>query len=311
MTGVITAYQEHNPCFLRGAASFEKYVPPRKIVIHLLGTQTRFARALLDRRDKGLNAPKARGLPHYLIGEGNCGKMTAFQLLPLEWESDCCGEGELGSYDTGDMRAIQIAICRDRSNGYKFFRAAITMAVDLCVDLCERYHLNNTDIISHREAYAMWMADQSTQPDDYLAKYGYNMDMFRKWVRYRTESDEEFLPAQREEIYPHFVVCLEKNEYGKFEGEQAKYITLERAMKYCPRGFRIFNVDTGKLVYSRVIDPGVKVRVLKNIVYKQVRTFEVKHAEYEVLSVEGERVVIGYNGEQIAAVAKKNLELIE
>lgn len=307
---IITAYQDYNPCFLRGAAASDSVKPPRKIVLHLTPIQSRFARSLIDRKHKGLNAPKVQGLPHILIGCGNCGAIRAFNTLPYEWDSDCCGEGELGTFDTGDLRSIQIAICRDRTGSYRYFKAAITLAVDICVELIERYHLNNTDIISHKEAYSMWKADRASQPDDWLRKWGFTMDDFRKWVRYRVESDEDFLPEEMEEVTTHYIVCMDKLKDGKYEGVQAEYISLERAIHYCPLGFRVFSLDTGKLVYSKCFDPGAKVRVLKNVVFGQIRTFKVEHEEYEVLSANNRRIIIGYDGQQIAAVDKANLELI-
>ncbi|MBR4972769.1 MAG: N-acetylmuramoyl-L-alanine amidase [Oscillospiraceae bacterium] len=307
---ILTAYQEWSPCFLRNAAAVVSSLPPVKIVIHTTKAQSTYARSFMDNKGKGMNKPNGEKLPHILIAEGNCGKIFAFQLLPFEWDSDCCGDGELGSYDSGAHRALQIAIAKDRNNSYDYFREAFTLCADICAELCEIYHLSNTDIISHREAYTHQLAERSLLPDIWLERWGYSIHDFRKWVRIRTESDEDILPKEGKRVILPYVVCKGLDEDGDPVEEMSRYADLSDAIRYCPYTFSVYDIYNKKCVYSFVMQVGSRVEVIRNVVCNSIRTFKVEYDVYEVMSIDGVRIVIGINGNKIAAVHRDDLKLL-
>ena len=312
MTGIITFFQEYSPCFLRNAAAPPvPYKPFSKIVLHLTHKKSKFLRTNLNRHD-GMNSPKAEGLPHILIGEEICGQIRAIHTLPFEWNSDMCGNGELGTFDAGDERALQIAICKDRSFDYKYFRKVISAAADVCADMCERFRLSPGDIVSHAEAHCRWKANESINPDYWIERFGYSMDDFRRWVRLRIESDEE-LPIEKKNVpRPQKPIYVTAKDFCDdiYIDKKKEYTVLGRAIKYCPKGYRVYDKASGTPVYSRKYEPGVKVKIINPIIYGTPRSFVPEHDIYEIESVAGKRAVICYGNKTVAAVSTDFLEIL-
>lgn len=67
------------------------------------------------------------------------------------------------------------------------------------------------------------------------------------------------------------------------------------------------NVAMGKVAEHKTIKKGDKVKVIKNIIYGTTKAFTVYYDKYDVLDVDGDRVVIGIGRATTAAVSAKNL----
>lgn len=67
------------------------------------------------------------------------------------------------------------------------------------------------------------------------------------------------------------------------------------------------NIAMGKVAEHKTIKKGDKVKVIKNIIYGTNKAFTVYYDKYDVLDVDGDRVVIGIGRATTAAVSAKNL----
>ena len=90
--------------------------------------------------------------------------------------------------------------------------------------------------------------------------------------------------------------CNESHEYKKFGEAYAKGI------------LKTLGIESKE--DAEEIKVGDKVRVLKNLQYNSDKTFKLWFKEYDVISVNGDRVVIGINGAVTAAVNICNIEKI-
>ena len=121
--------------------------------------------------------------PHAVIGLDNLGKFRAAKLLP--WNYCCwgCGNGSKGSYNYSPAY-IQIEVCEDGLTDEQYFRAAFTLAAQLCARLMKNYPtITLENIISHKEACARGYASNHGDPENWLSKFGKDMDWFRRLVQ--------------------------------------------------------------------------------------------------------------------------------
>ena len=120
--------------------------------------------------------------PHAVIGKDKNGEVKAAKLLP--WNVCCwgCGSGSKGSYNYAPAY-IQIEICEDALNDRAYFEEAFGLAAQLCQRLMKNYPtIKPNNIISHKEACARGYASNHGDCDHWLARFGKNMDWFRKLV---------------------------------------------------------------------------------------------------------------------------------
>ena len=127
--------------------------------------------------------PDSDVCPHAVIGLDKDGAVRAAKLLP--WNYCCwgCGNGSKGRYNYSPAY-IQIEICEDGLTDEQYFRAAFTLAAQLCARLMKNYPtIKPENIISHKEACARGYASNHGDPDHWLARFGKNMDWFRRLVQ--------------------------------------------------------------------------------------------------------------------------------
>ena len=127
--------------------------------------------------------PDSDVCPHAVIGLDKGGAVRAAKLLP--WDVCCwgCGSGAKGSYNYSPAY-IQIEVCEDGLTDEQYFRAAFTLAAQLCARLMKNYPtITLENIISHKEACARGYASNHGDPDHWLARFGKNMDWFRQLVQ--------------------------------------------------------------------------------------------------------------------------------
>ena len=120
--------------------------------------------------------------PHAVIGKDKNGEVKAAKLLP--WNVCCwgCGSGSKGSYNYSPAY-IQIEIAEDALNDRAYFEEAFGLAADLCQRLMKNYPtIKPGNIISHKEACARGYASNHGDPENWLARFGKNMDWFRSQV---------------------------------------------------------------------------------------------------------------------------------
>ena len=126
--------------------------------------------------------PDSNVCPHAVIGKDKNGEVKAAKLLP--WNVCCwgCGSGSKGSYNYAPAY-IQIEIAEDALNDRAYFEDAFGLAADLCKRLMKNYPtIKPENIISHKEACARGYASNHGDPENWLARFGKNMDWFRGQV---------------------------------------------------------------------------------------------------------------------------------
>ena len=189
MAITFTAYAVSNPCYI--AARKMPDGSPAGIIIHSTGANNPNLKRYVNAPEicgenpnkNYFDSPEATICPHGVIGKDINGEVRAAKLLP--WTICCwgCGRGTNGSYNY-DPAYIQIEICEDALADEEYFRAAFTVAAQLCARLMRNYPTITLDnIISHKEACARGYASNHGDPDHWLARFGKNMDWFRRLVR--------------------------------------------------------------------------------------------------------------------------------
>ena len=126
--------------------------------------------------------PDSNVCPHAVIGKDKNGEVKAAKLLP--WNVCCwgCGSGSKGSYNYSPAY-IQIEIAEDALNDRAYFEEAFGLVADLCQRLMKNYPtIRPGNIISHKEACARGYASNHGDPENWLARFGKNMDWFRSLV---------------------------------------------------------------------------------------------------------------------------------
>ena len=126
--------------------------------------------------------PDSNVCPHAVIGKDKNGEVKAAKLLP--WNVCCwgCGSGSKGSYNYAPAY-IQIEIAEGALNDRAYFEEAFGLAADLCQRLMKNYPtIKPGNIISHKEACARGYASNHGDPENWLARFGKNMDWFRSLV---------------------------------------------------------------------------------------------------------------------------------
>lgn len=121
--------------------------------------------------------------PHAVIGKDKDGVVRAAKLLP--WNVCCwgCGSGTKGSYNYNPAY-IQIEVCEDGLTDKQYFEEAFSLAAQLCVRLMKNYPtIKLENIISHKGACARGYASNHGDCDHWLARFGKDMDWFRRLVQ--------------------------------------------------------------------------------------------------------------------------------
>ncbi|MBD5130611.1 MAG: peptidoglycan DD-metalloendopeptidase family protein [Ruminococcaceae bacterium] len=121
------------------------------------------------------------GIPHAAIGKDKNGKVAAAQVLPFNMRCWGCGSGKYGSYNATH---IQFEICEDALTDKTYFEAAFDLAAQFCAELMQTYpSIKLENIVSHKEACARGYASNHGDPENWLSKFGKDMNWFRDKVK--------------------------------------------------------------------------------------------------------------------------------
>ncbi len=182
-----TAYAKNNLCFK--AAQKMPGGSPAGIIVHSTGANN-------PNLWRYVNAPEICGenpyktyydrpdwaaCPHVVIGKDKDGKVRAAKILPY---TICCwnaGKGSKGSYNFNPAY-IQYEICEDALDDPNYFAEAFELAAKLTARLMKNYNIPLENVISHKEAHARGYASNHGDPENWLGKFGKDMDWFRSLV---------------------------------------------------------------------------------------------------------------------------------
>ena len=182
------AYAKNNLCYK--AARTMPQGSPAGIIIHSTGANNPNLKRYVNAPEicgenpyrNYFDRPDSNVCPHAVIGKDKNGEVKAAKLLP--WNVCCwgCGSGSKGSYNYAPAY-IQIEIAEDALNDRAYFEEAFGLAADLCQRLMKNYPtIKPGNIISHKEACARGYASNHGDPENWLARFGKNMDWFRSQV---------------------------------------------------------------------------------------------------------------------------------
>lgn len=121
--------------------------------------------------------------PHAVIGKDKNGNVACVQILPYNICCWGCGSGSKGSYNYAPA-FIQFEICEDNLSDKTYFEAAFDLAAQFCAELMNTYPtIKIENIVSHKEAAARGYASAHGDPENWLSKFGKDMNWFRDKVK--------------------------------------------------------------------------------------------------------------------------------
>lgn len=206
------------------------------------------------------------------------------QTLPWDTRPWGCGKGSKGSYNNSH---IQFEMCEPAGSKYKggqfteynveknadFFNKCYNNAVELCVFLCQKYHLSSDSIVCHSEAYKLGYGSNHSDVMHWFPKHGKNMDIFREDVRKLLNSGGNNSTSEDKND------SSDKNELASTFKAGDLVRLDDYAVQY-----------DGKLIRSDYMNKEYKIKEIKNdravltidsIVIYAVSTKYLKHIGYE------------------------------
>lgn len=195
MAVAFEAYATKNGCY-----KANKKMPKGKaegIVVHSTGANNPNLKRYVNAPDicgeniykNYYDRPDWEACPHAVIGKDKDSNVRAAQLLPYDI---CCwnaGQGKKGSYNYNPAY-LQFEICEDGLDDPDYFEQAFDLAAKLCYEWCKAYNIPISKIVSHKEAHAQGYACNHGDPENWLGKFGKDMNWFRKKVEALLESEE-------------------------------------------------------------------------------------------------------------------------
>lgn len=120
---------------------------------------------------------------HAFIGKNAKGEVETYEVLPETKFAWGVGAGANGSYNFNPAH-YQFEICDDGYVDEDYFNSAFTEAIEYCAYLCQRFKLNPmADICSHHESYVVGYGSNHGDCDQWLKKFGKDMNWFRTSVK--------------------------------------------------------------------------------------------------------------------------------
>lgn len=187
MAVTFEALAVNNPCYAAHQPMPEGN--PSGIVVHSTGANNPWLRRYVNAPEivgeniykNYYDRPDWQACPHAVIGRDKDGRVRAAQLLPYDICCWNCASGSKGSYNYSPAY-LQFEICEDGLYDEEYFSAAFALAAQLCREWCDEFGIPLENIVSHKEAHALGYANNHGDPENWLSKFGRNMDWFREQV---------------------------------------------------------------------------------------------------------------------------------
>ena len=231
--------------------------------------------------------------------------------MPFNYACWGCGKGSKGSYNYSPAY-LQFEICEDSLTNESYFNKAFGKAIELCAYWCKEYNISVDKIVSHAEAHKQGYADNHSDCDHWLKKFGKDMNWFRGEVKKLLEN----------KVTSEVVYTVKKGDsLWKIAQEQlgngARYTeikTLNNLNSDTIRVGQALKIPSKSTVqttsYTVKVGSTVKVKSgAKTYTGGNLASF-VYAREHKVKEIKNDRVVITYNGTVVAAVNISDLILI-
>ena len=301
---IIESIVTNNPCYKAG-----RKITVKGLMLHSVGCPQPSATVFVGLFNKAdYNAACVHGFI-----DANDG--TVYQTLPWDhraWHGGGASNNTHIGVEMCEPNCIKYTggstfTCSDKEKAVEMVNRTYNAAVELFAYLCKKFNLDPLEdgvIISHAEGYKRGIASNHGDPE-HLWKglgMGYTMDTFRQAVRAAMSGENsggESVSPKEENVFYRCQV----GAYSVRENAEAQLEKLKAA------GFDGFIVTVKE---AQEIKPGSVVRVkagakdynggnLADFVYERNHT---------VKSINGNRVVITFNGVIIAAIHKDNLIMV-
>lgn len=185
---------EINKCFLTKNDCYKvsKPMTPKGIVVHSTGANNPNLKRYVQPDDgilglnKNNNSWNASGIAkcvHAFIGKDKNGDVRCYQTLPFNIACWGVGSGKKGSYNYNPTGHIQFEICEDNLTNADYFNKCFNLAAEFCAYLCKEFNLSVDSIVGHHEAYLKGYGSNHNDPDNWMKKFGKDMNWFRNLVR--------------------------------------------------------------------------------------------------------------------------------
>lgn len=187
----------NSDCYKRG-----RTIKPKGIMVHSTGANNPSLRRYVGPDDGYLgrnannnhwNMPGVGACVHAFIGRLADGSIATYQTLPWNYRGWHAGGAANNTY-------ISFEICEDGLSDASYFSAVYREAVELCVNLCKLYGLNEKDIICHSEGHARGIASGHADVMHWFPRHGKSMDTFRADVARGLKGEDEMTEQQVKEI---------------------------------------------------------------------------------------------------------------
>ena len=298
-----------NDCYKAG----EK-ITPKGIMVHSTGANNPTLRRYVG-PDDGLlgvnqygnhwNRTGTNACVHAFIGKLADGSIATYQTLPWDYRGWHAGASANNTH-------IGFEICEDGLTDAVYFGKVYKEAVELCAYLCKLYGLTEKDILCHSEGYKKGVASNHSDVMHWFPKHGKSMDTFRADVK------ALLVEAETETLYRVQIGAFHSKKNAEDLVEKAKAAGFSACLHVCditandptptpqpepvPKPEPVKEIKVGSKVR---LNKGAKTYSggsLASFVYDRV---------HEVTQLNGDRVVIAYNGTTVAAVNKNDLSLVE
>ena len=119
---------------------------------------------------------------HFFIGKNAKGEVSVWQVLPYENIAWGVAKGSVGSFNDNPPY-FQFEMCEDGLDNEEYFNEVMKAAQELCAYLCTKYGFDpQAKIVSHYEAWQQGYGNQHVDPNNWLSKFGKDMNWFRDEV---------------------------------------------------------------------------------------------------------------------------------
>lgn len=167
------------------------------------------------------------------------------QHLPWNHRAWHCGA-------SGNNTHIAFEMCEpsDWTTNRAYLEACWRNAVELAAYLCKQYGLNETDIVSHREGYALGIASNHGDPDHWWGYFGRTMDEFRADVKATLAAGAVSVGEPAVTEYP----TLKKGSTGSAVAE------LQKRLNYCRQRLALsFDTLAEDGIFGAATDRAVRI----------------------------------------------------
>ena len=127
------------------------------------------------------NIPSGDVCANAYIGKLQDGTLAIYQTLP--WNMRCWLSASGPNGNANKLGYIGFEICEDNLKDKTYFMNVVMgLSVKLVAYLCKTYNIPLTNVLDHSELYKKGIGSNHSDITEWLEKFNFNMDMYRKAV---------------------------------------------------------------------------------------------------------------------------------